>query len=527
MNSAWYIVKEKSEVAVVFVHGLNSNSTSCWTNRNKVFWPDLFASDPRLPPASIYLANYHTGISSGDYGIQDCCDEMHAALGRIDSQGRPPVLNRKNIIFVCHSMGGIVVRYMLDKYSEDYSCKNIGLCLIASPTAGSVFARWLAPLSWVSSHLATNQLQLGSRFLQDLDGRFALFRDRMSGVLVGGEAIEQRSFLFLNRIVGRSSAGHYFPLRRVIRGTSHTSICKPDSIESPSHQFLVDFFGSCSFIEKKIRPNVSFGKVNSRHGTVEDPLFDVYEERHENFYIVRDVDRKISISSNTKSVWISGPPGVGKTCATKRLSIFRKGRHLHVCMSQCGLDPTRERLIKEVFDSLFDVESMTQKSMYAQVTDELAAGEGGIILYIDEVASSLTSTAAADTLLALLVDIATSCKQRIGTNVTIVVSSVFPPGMASKRSGKTHEIFDFVNFNPWTKQEIHQLICMIKSKVPLEPSFCLDDEALVDAAKGSPRYIKNLFRKAGVYGLSGHRFSGGVLIDEVSREMIADLEYFQ
>ena len=59
-NNFWY-VRPQSDVVVVFLHGIFSNSRSCWLYKGSrttkpVFWPDLVRTDKRLGEPSIYLA---------------------------------------------------------------------------------------------------------------------------------------------------------------------------------------------------------------------------------------------------------------------------------------------------------------------------------------------------------------------------------------------------------------------------------------------------------------------------------------
>ena len=49
-------------------------------------------------------------------------------------------LSAGGIIFVCHSMGGIVTRYLLEANHHEFGEKNVGLVLIASPSYGAKLA---------------------------------------------------------------------------------------------------------------------------------------------------------------------------------------------------------------------------------------------------------------------------------------------------------------------------------------------------------------------------------------------------
>jgi predicted alpha/beta hydrolase family esterase len=54
--------------------------------------------------------------------------------------GRPPVIAKKNLFFVVHSLGGILVRALLRQYKDEFEGKRIGVLLVASPSMGSSIA---------------------------------------------------------------------------------------------------------------------------------------------------------------------------------------------------------------------------------------------------------------------------------------------------------------------------------------------------------------------------------------------------
>jgi predicted alpha/beta hydrolase family esterase len=59
------------------------------------------------------------------------------SLHRKDPLLRPPVFSYDNIVFVAHSLGGVVVRYLLNSNREEFVKKNVGVLLYASPSFGS------------------------------------------------------------------------------------------------------------------------------------------------------------------------------------------------------------------------------------------------------------------------------------------------------------------------------------------------------------------------------------------------------
>jgi len=250
-NNLWRIDRNSDHV-IVFVHGVLSDSRGCWYREPAdahpgVYWPDLVGDDRRLGDFSIYLGGYHTSIHSGPYEIRDCAAELFSALDqRGEQEGARSILDHKTIVFVCHSMGGIVVRYMLTAYPKWFLQKRMGLALIASPSAGSPWAGWLGLLIEYFKHEQGKTLKLGNWRLEDLDHRFRiLLQHKMFPNLFGAEACEER-FVFDTKwlpsakaVVPRDSVRPYFGPVEMFRDTDHFTCVKPKDREDPAHCFLL------------------------------------------------------------------------------------------------------------------------------------------------------------------------------------------------------------------------------------------------------------------------------------------------
>src|SRR5258705_13235325 len=115
MQNGWYLhPKPGTKAVIVFVHGINSTSENCWRHKSGTYWPDVVKADSRFSRAAIFLGGYYTDIDSKNYRIADCADELYASLSRTDNEGCNPLRDFSNVVFVCHSLGGLVVRYLLE-----------------------------------------------------------------------------------------------------------------------------------------------------------------------------------------------------------------------------------------------------------------------------------------------------------------------------------------------------------------------------------------------------------------------------
>src|SRR3989337_48550 len=94
LNNFWY-ARGGHPTVIVFVHGIFSNSRSCWlttASAKPIFWPDLILSDPRVPDPSIFLAGYETDLDAGDFPVSQCARDIMDALRRPEIDGTRPAL---------------------------------------------------------------------------------------------------------------------------------------------------------------------------------------------------------------------------------------------------------------------------------------------------------------------------------------------------------------------------------------------------------------------------------------------------
>ena len=261
-NNVWYEYSD-AETVFVFVHGIFSDSRDAWFHEdrsdpgNGQYWPELIRADPNFGKVSIFLGGFYTKITSGDYDIRDAANELYGALAISVDPAPEAVLDKRNIVFITHSTGGIVVRHMLVRHASDFRNKNVGLALIASPSVGSRDASRLNWLAEFAKQKLGQQLQWNHPFLEELDKDFKnLVDQREIPGLVGAEAIENHFIIKWLRVIDKkvlvesSSAGRYFgePIR--LANTDHFSAVKPDSRQHPAYRFLRNFY------EKKFQPMV-------------------------------------------------------------------------------------------------------------------------------------------------------------------------------------------------------------------------------------------------------------------------------
>jgi hypothetical protein len=245
MKGEW-LRRPLATTSVVFVHGILSSGETCWRHESGSYWPELLEAELDIEPVGIYVFSYETGVFSGSYHLGDIVDALKEHM-RLDH-----VLDSDELIFVCHSMGGIVVRkFLVERITELMREKReIGLFLIASPSLGSSYADWLSPLAQFFGHSQASALRFvrGNDWLTDLDKEFTNLKEAGRLRVRGKELIEDKFIalakLWRQQVVEPFSGAKYFGEPFKVPGSDHFSIAKPRDSGAIQHRLLVQFVKS-------------------------------------------------------------------------------------------------------------------------------------------------------------------------------------------------------------------------------------------------------------------------------------------
>lgn len=252
MKGTW-IRRSFGGTVVIFIHGVLSDA-GAWRHENGTYWPELVADEfgDRL---GVYAFEYRTGFFSGTYRLGDVVDDLENRL-RLDG-----VLSSKRLVFVCHSMGGIVARRFIVRSHAALAdaSKEIGLFLIASPSLGAKYANWLAPIARLLKHSQADALRFSQEnsWLMDLDQDFMNLKESNRLVMRGKELVEDQFIIpklfFFNQVVEPIAGARYFGSPYKVPKSTHFTIAKVVSNDSMQHRLLVEFLGEmdCSLADKK------------------------------------------------------------------------------------------------------------------------------------------------------------------------------------------------------------------------------------------------------------------------------------
>lgn len=244
--------------AVVFVHGFLGDSVNTWSVPGAAeSFPDLLASDPRLADHDVFLFHYVTK------------DLRPPAIDNIVVQLRFAIkeyLQRARIIFLAHSMGGLVSMRCILSLLEDGQSESVGgLLMYGTPMSGiewSKYARLVLSLGgikfpglsllsrWLESNKQLEALTAGSDFIERLNSKWVL------RALNGGHPkvpAEQRAWFPVRVVSGNddwvvresSARGFYSDIDWLNVDQDHRALVKPSDRSEFTYQIARNFLEEC------------------------------------------------------------------------------------------------------------------------------------------------------------------------------------------------------------------------------------------------------------------------------------------
>ncbi|MCJ1434246.1 hypothetical protein MMC27_003613 [Xylographa pallens] len=248
-----------AKVDIVFLHGLTGRWDETWTYTEddlSVFWPkDLLSGD--IGNARIFSFGYDADAVNLRHRVSNETISHHAdsLLLKLERERRTNARRMRRIVFVAHSLGGLVVEKALclsqhkaEPHLRRIAESSMGLIFFGTPHLGADLAAWAKAGAGLASLLKRNNskiievLEPSSEMLADIrDGMGELFRiryERRDSLLIAcfWEALPVTG---VGEIVSRQSAiwpGHY----KTAIHADHMNMTKFASTEDEGYK---DFLG--------------------------------------------------------------------------------------------------------------------------------------------------------------------------------------------------------------------------------------------------------------------------------------------
>jgi pimeloyl-ACP methyl ester carboxylesterase len=151
-----YIRGDRSTPAprvIVFVHGAFGDGEETWTNATTgAYFPELLLDDELFQDANIWVHHYPRG-----YLIGELADHLRRQLSHDNV-----IFNHGQVIFVAHSMGGLVVREYLVRYRDQIPTGSVPmLYFYSTPSTGAALANVGAILTRDPSLRSVRRMKTG------------------------------------------------------------------------------------------------------------------------------------------------------------------------------------------------------------------------------------------------------------------------------------------------------------------------------------------------------------------------------
>lgn len=253
-----------AKVDIILVHGLNGEPQKTWTAKNGTFWPaDLLPTSLREARANVLVYGYNADVYSKKHGANpsDNFIYMHAQtlVTSLTHYRKDELTSSNPIIWVCHSLGGILVKRALlysndlrSSQHEDYRSiyvSTYGMVFLGTPHTGSDFAAWgtvlqamsdaVVPRSFFQSEsVLLRTLKRDNETLQNINNHFLDVYQRFKIIMAHeNHKTDLKGTKML--IVDAASAGPQLPgVTYYAIEATHSGMCKFDSKNAPGYRTI-------------------------------------------------------------------------------------------------------------------------------------------------------------------------------------------------------------------------------------------------------------------------------------------------
>ncbi|KAJ0298173.1 hypothetical protein COL516b_010096 [Colletotrichum fioriniae] len=361
-----------ASVDIVLVHGLNGHPKSTWTSSSSpsqhdegVFWPtDLLPQSLGKTRANILVYGYNADVyttgkstSASDNFIYQHAQTLVTNLTLYRKSERT---DRNPIIFVAHSLGGILVKRALI-YSNDLRDKNqedarsifvstFGIIFLGTPHTGSDMATWGIVLQKMADAIAPKKmfesesvllktLKKDNETLQNINSHFLDFYQRFN-IHMAHENHKTDIRGTMVTVVDASSASPQLP-GVVYYGIEapHSGMCKFNSSSAPGYRNVSTAIRTWAeeappvirtrwdmeMDDRRARAQSEAAEITREYGSPPETVISGREDYLADLHkLLKDPKRR---SEGTSAVLIQGIPGVGKTHLTRQYYFNHKDEY--------------------------------------------------------------------------------------------------------------------------------------------------------------------------------------------------------
>lgn len=279
---------QAGQIDCILVSGLSSHAYGSWKERGGRFmWP-VDTEDSRPPNVRFLLWGYDTSLINSEsfQDIEDiggnlatALEGIHPSFARDDKDDQKPEFEARPIVFIAHSLGGLVVKEAICQMTQKMAYLRCvyGLVLFGVPHNGLLVDPWLRIIGQRANSDLVRSLKPDSRDLQRLDKTFRkTFRLPGSQVISVYETMKSSTTKEESPGVFRRSGGSEILVSRSSAcGRWPESIVPKEFAINRTHEDLPKFNGHFDDEMLRLRPFFdliwakAFDVVQSRFGATE------------------------------------------------------------------------------------------------------------------------------------------------------------------------------------------------------------------------------------------------------------------
>ena len=275
--------RDDIQLDVIFIHGLDGHAEKTWVNNDNEFWPSWFETE--FESIAVWTIGYDatsTAWKSDNMPMNERGLNLLEKLNTTDNIGTRP------LIFVVHSMGGLILKYILELSQNTKKYHNIAnntksIVFLATPHTGSIGATFLKKLNIIyRPNYIVTELSKGSIDLNRLEDFFCnLVKEKDLKCFSFYETKEvrlpEKKFWFTDikipfigtkglKIVSKeSSRGSFNQDLPIPLDKDHINICKLESKDDLVFKKIKEF------ISKILIENSNDNIISQISNTLEDP----------------------------------------------------------------------------------------------------------------------------------------------------------------------------------------------------------------------------------------------------------------
>ncbi|KAI4131528.1 MAG: hypothetical protein LQ338_001162 [Usnochroma carphineum] len=237
---------EDVDLDICAVHGLGGNAFDTWMGLTNMWLRDTLPRSPPFDRARTMTYGYDSTLinKKSNDRIKDWADDLLRQIGHIRTGAHE---RKRPILFICHSLGGIVAReamVRLDRHSRQFDGIELELCgliFLSTPHSGTTEADWNGFLLILSEMVLgvrpreiVNELKSFNTSSVDSEEDFTAMSDvpPFHCFCEGDKTFVAGKY---RQIVTQASAGFYGRKADKILNVDHHQICKFDDPFSPAY----------------------------------------------------------------------------------------------------------------------------------------------------------------------------------------------------------------------------------------------------------------------------------------------------